>query len=220
MRICFICKESVRTFSQKRFGETEQAQLYLFGFNGINELSYEKELKGETGFVEEIALLSKTQKSLVISGCKTDALGHKRDSAVIAERGKVVGVSDAIYAIDGNHSAGATLHVYETELGKMGVVVGEDLFFPETVRALALCGAEYILCPFGKIQTALPKTLLQATAYYNGVPILFCGEGYCTVVDGDGEILFASADEKSICSFEPSKEYHLIETRRKGKFRL
>ncbi len=192
--------------------------LIVSSFEGLGEVSYEKELKGESSLFEETALLSKKGKCVVISGCITDTRGHKRKSAVIAENGRLVGVSDMLHVIDGKVGAGAHLRVYETKIGKVGIAVGEDIHFPDVIKSLALCGSDIIVCPYGTMTSTLEQTLLRAYAYCFGVPILFCGAGYSMIADYMGNIAFASPMCNVTADFENKKEYHLIETRRRGGF--
>ena len=215
MKIRFICRGRLGEWKEQCGEETP---LTVFGFEGIGEVSYEKELKGESGFFEAAALLSKTCKGAVVCGCITDTRGYKRKSALVAENGRLLGVSDMLHVIDGEVSAGAGLRTYETKLGRMGVVVAEDIFFPETVKALALCGSDFIVCPFVRVTDSLTQTLLRAYAFAYGVPIIFCGVGYSMIADIDGTLAFASPQTPVFVDFEKSKEYHLIETRRRGMY--
>lgn len=217
MRICFVGQGELRAFKGQNIGACE---LVVFGFNGIAEVSYEKELKGETAWFEDAALLSKTMDTTVVSGCITDTRGHKRKSAVVAEHGRLLGVSDMLNVIDGAVNSGAALRVYETKAGKMGLVVAEDLYFSETIRALALCGSEFIVCPFGGVTDSLQKVLLRANAFCYGIPIFFCGNGYCMIADPYGNIAFASPNSPITYEYCHVKEYHLLETRRRGFCRL
>ena len=217
MRIGFVSKDSLRAFKESWNGE--QADLFVFGFEGMGEVSYEKELKGESGFFEDAALLSKATKGIVVCGCITDTCGHKRKSVVVAQNGRLSGVSDMLNIIDGEYGAGAALRVYDTKLGRMGVAVAEDLYFPEVIKSLAVCGSEFIVCPFGKVTDALQSVLLRASAYLYGVPLLFCGKGYCMLADSKGSICFASPQSPVYTDFENVREYHLVETRKRGFFR-
>lgn len=214
MRVCFVSRGKLQTFRQQD-GE-QRADIYLFGFQGIGEVSYEKELKGETDFFSSAALLSKTYKSVVVCGCVTNTCGHKRKSAVVAENGKICGVSDALHSVDGGCGCGAALRVYETKAGKMGVIVDEDLYFPDVIKALAMCGSDFIVCPFDGATDGLQSVLLRASAYYYGVPLLFCADGYGMIADSTGEALFASPQSPVSAEFGNRKEYHLVETRRRG----
>ena len=222
MRICFVSKGTLHAFA-KRYAEAgeeekENADVIVLGFNGLGEVSYEKELKGETRCFEDAALLSKRAKTVVVCGCITDTRGHKRRSVVVAENGKLVGVSDMLNVVDGEVSCGAALRVYETKAGRMGVVVAEDLHFPEVIRSLAVCGSDFIVCPYTRVDE-LQSVLLRANAYCYGVPIFFCAEGYAQIADVSGRIAFASPQSPVFAEFKPVKEYHLVETRRRGFYR-
>ena len=198
--------------------EEKAVDIFLFGFNGEIEVSYEKELKGETRFFEEAATFSKRTKSVVICGCVTDSRGHKRKSALVAENGRLIGVSDMLNVIDGGLGSGAALRVYETRAGRVGVAVAEDLLFPEVIKSLALCGSDFIVCPFGRVGS-VHSVLLRASAYCNGLPMLFCGEGYAMLAEPSGQIAFASPISPAFFDCKITKEYHLVETRRRGAVR-
>lgn len=217
MRICFVSKGSLQAFKDSYDGE--HADLIVFGFDGMGEVSYEKELKGESGFFEDAALLSKTAKTALVCGCITDTRGHKRKSAVVAQNGRLSGVSDMLHIVDGELGAGAALRIYDTKIGRMGVAVAEDLHFPEVVKSLAVCGSDFIVCPFGCITDSLQSVLLRASAYTYGVPIFFCAKGYSMIADSRGSICFASPQSPVYTDFENTREYHLVETRRRGYFR-
>ena len=118
MRIGFVSKGALRDFKEdtlccegKTGGKTD---LLLFGFESLGEVNYEKELKGESNFFSDVALLSKQLKNVVVCGCVTDLRGLKRKSAIVAENGKLLGVSDMLNAVDGATNGGAALRVYET----------------------------------------------------------------------------------------------------------
>ena len=215
MRICFVGQGAVRAFNSQ---EISACDLLLFGFNGIDEVSYERELKGETTWLEDVALLSKGIDATVVSGCITDTRGHKRKSAVVAERGKLMGVSDMLNVIDGAINCGAALRVYETKVGRMGLLVAEDLYFPETIRALAMCGSDFIVCPFGVLRNTMPQVLLRAYAYLHGIPIFLCGIGYSMAVEAGGTVSLATPQSPVSFLVENRKEFHVLEMRKRGVF--
>jgi len=212
MRIRFITDNTSPKFLDVPTDEGAEVTILHFY---QEEVSYEKELKGETSFFEEIARLSKTVKGVVVCGCITDTKGLRRKSVVVADNGRLVGVSDMLNAVDGKYDSGAALRVYETKGGRMGVVVADDLRFPEIVKSLAVCGSDFIVCPFGRME-GIETVLLRANAYCYGVPIFFCSLGNCMIADVSGEIAFASSQAMAVAAFTPRKEYHLIETRRRG----
>lgn len=118
----------------------------LFGFSGLGLVSYKRELARDTEYFRDVAGLSREIGGVVISGCDTDTYGVYRHSAVVADKGRILGVSDSVYSTDDSEFvAGGNLRVYDTSKGRIGVLVGEDLFFPEAAHTLALCDSELIV---------------------------------------------------------------------------
>ncbi len=214
MKIRFVSRGRLRAFTEGY--ESEGEELILFGFDGMDEVSYEKELKGESDEFERAALLSKAAKTTVVCGCITDTRGLKRKSAVVAEGGRLVGVSDAMHAIDGETNAGAALRIYDVKAGRMGLLVADDLLFPEAIRSLSLCGSDFIVCIFGGVRDTLTQSIVRTYAYLYGVPVLFCGVGSAMIADVGGSITFSSREASSIAEMQNAREYHLVETRRRG----
>ena len=213
MRVGFVVKGDLQGL--KNTPQVEEGGLLLLGFDTFGEVSYEKELKGESACFEEIALLSKRLKNVVVCGCVTDTRGLKRKSAIIADNGKILGVSDMLNVTDGEKNCGANLRVYETKAGKIGVAVAEDLYFPETIKALSLCGADYVVCPFERVTCSIQSVLLRAYAFSFGTPIFLCARGYAMIADGAGEIAFSSPQSPVYFDFINVKEYHVLQTRRR-----
>ncbi|MBQ9728949.1 MAG: hypothetical protein IJV85_05065 [Clostridia bacterium] len=216
MRACFIHRGEIRRFSAEYEGDG--SEITIFGFQGMGEVNYEKELNGETSFFEAAARLSKQGNNVVVCGCTTNACGHIRKSAVVAEKGKLLGVSDMLHVIDGGVSCGAALRVYDTQLGRMGVVVADDLKFPEVIKTLTDCGSDFLVCVYEKMLDQVPCVLLRAYAYCYGVPVLFCASGYSVVADVGGSVEFASPQSPFCVEVETQKQYHLVESRRRGLY--
>ena len=71
MRICFVTSGDLEEFSRR--GWERKADVICFSFQALGEVSYERELKGETALFEDVALLSRATESVVLCGCYTDA---------------------------------------------------------------------------------------------------------------------------------------------------
>ena len=121
MKICFVTKERLSEFWERTGGE--DADLIFFPLFDDVTVSYERELKGETAYFEDVALLSKACGCTVVCGYNTSTRGIVRSSAVVAENGRILGVSDALSSIDGTRNCGAFLKVYETGAGRIGVAI-------------------------------------------------------------------------------------------------
>ena len=211
MRICFVTKGGLDAV-----GEEAGADIVCFPLSALGEVSYERELKGETSLFEAVAMRSKALRCTVVGGCYTDARGIRRKSAVVAERGRLLGVSDLVNRIDGSaFGAGAGVKVYETAAGRLGVVVGEDLYFPKVVETLSLSGADAVLCLFEELSEGLELTLIRAHAFFYGLPVALCAFGYAAVADPEGRLFFASPAPVGRVTLPKEREYRLIETRRR-----
>lgn len=217
MRVCFVSREGLREFAKGSY--RLEADVVVCGFRFLGEVSYEKELSGESACFEGLAQVSKKYRTVVVSGCVTDAKGHKRKSAVVAENGRILGVSDMLNAVDGEVSSGANLRVYDTKAGRMGVSVAEDLYFPDVVKTLAVCGSDFIVIPYGVVEGSVESVLLRADAFRYGIPIFFCGVGYGAIAEPTGELAFASPVSPVLAEYDPVKEYHLVETRQRGFYK-
>ncbi len=210
MEICFVPRSSIGEFC---LDKTKKNDLILFGFQGLGEVHYEREINGDTAYFEEVAKLSKQADCVVVCGCVTNALGHRRKSVIVAEKGRILGVSDMLNVIDDEVGCGAELKVYPTGVGKLGIIVAEDLYFPDVVNSLTLCGAEYLICPFSK-PDGIENVLCRALAFCYGAPVILCGVGYSCVADSTGCLAFSSREPSYAC-VERTPEYQLIGYRRR-----
>lgn len=217
MKFCFVGRESFSSFCEK---ERPRAELVCFPFSGVGLVNYEKELKGETSVFEDIAIYSKQENNIAVCGCYTDSRGILKKSVVVAEKGRVLGVSDRVHSLDReDYKCGAWVRIYNTSIGKLGVIVGEDLYFPQVLQTLSVCGAEIALCVFEKMNDSLEVVLAKAGAFLYGVPVCLCANGYSAYADIDGKLKLATPDSPVTFDFEKRQEYHLVETRQRGFYK-
>jgi predicted amidohydrolase len=104
--------------------------------------------------------------------------------------------------------------VWETEIGRVGMIICYDLRFPEAMRVLALSGADIIALPTNwpdGSQNA-PQLLTRTRALENRVFVLACnrcGEesgfsffGHSQITDPRGDVLAEAADSEELCYAE------------------
>ena len=220
MKISFITTDSINEVWQNKLSLVKNSDLLLFGFNGLNLVSYKKELSGETEYFHDIAKLSKQLSRVIICGCDTDNYGVYRHSAVIADSGKLLGVSDMVHVIgDTEFAPGGSFRVYDTTKGKIGVLILDDLFFPEASRVLALCDADIIVCVYKNLTDTMPITLIKANAFSNGVAHALCADNYYALVDKCGKIITCGTNSLTTSYINLEKDYSLISSRRRGFYK-
>lgn len=215
MKIHFVTEGSLNAFWDKTDGC--DSDVIFFGFNGLDDVYYERELDGDTGKLEDLAIMSRELSAVVVSGCYTHTCNRKRKSAVIADKGRILGVSDMLCNLDdGEFTAGAHLRVYETSAGKIGLVVGEDLFFPEVIRTLSDCDADIALCVFEENVDFLPQILMRAFSFCYGLGVCLCGAGIAQIASTGGELTLSSPAPECDAEIDCKREYHLVGLRRRG----
>ena len=217
MEICFVTCDSVNKVWQERLGTVARYDMLVFGFNGLGLVSYKKELNGETEYFQDVARLSRQLSTVIICGCDTDTYGVFRHSAVIADKGKILGVSDAVHAIDETEFvAGGSYRVYETSAGKIGIIVADDVLFFESAKTLSMCDADLIVCVFKKMNGSMPQIMLRAEAYSNGVAMALCADKYAVLSDARGNIAAAGGGDFMSCTVKSERDYRLISSRMRG----
>ena len=76
---------------------------------------------------------------------KADHIGF-----LINNKGEFLGYQEKIHLINLENvfvKSGEILKTFDTNIGKIGIVVGEDILYPEIARNLALMGAEILIAP-------------------------------------------------------------------------
>jgi len=127
---------------------------------------------------------------------------------------KMVHIAQAeqFYEQDYYEPADDGFHVFDTEFGKMGIVVCFDRHYPESIRTEALMGADLVLIPTVNTKSE-PSSMfeweLRVQAFQNSVCIAMCNRvgtedgmefsGESIAVDANGEVLTKADDKEQIC---------------------
>jgi predicted amidohydrolase len=114
-------------------------------------------------------------------------------SVLIDREGKLVGKYRKVYLpreeIEGGLTPGTAYPVFETDFGKIGMMICWDLQYVEPARALAAQGAEIILLPIW----GGDFTLMKARAIENHLFVVSAGYDVETaIIDPNGQVLHAS----------------------------
>ena len=141
-----------------------------------------------------------------------DEQGRRFDSSpVIDADGRLLGVTRMIHITDYEgfheqdyyHPGDRGVPVYETRVGRIGVVICYDRHYPEVMRALGVAGAELVVIPqagtVGEWPDGLYEAEVRTAAFQNGyftalanrvgpeAGLHFAGESF--VVDPDGKVI-------------------------------
>lgn len=101
--------------------------------------------------IKRLGCLAKRHGAYIVGGLYTARNGKAYNSAVLfAPDGSIVGVFDKVHLPAGEEigvTPGNCFPVFETDYGKIGMLICWDMQFPEAAREIALAGADLIACP-------------------------------------------------------------------------
>lgn len=213
MILCVVADGSLKDV--KTLPECDVA---VFGFKGLGEVDYENELKGVTDKFEDAARLSRAANCGVLCGCKTVSRGMVRKSVAVADRGKLLGISDMNHVIDCEQfKSGSGLGFYTVGGIKIGLCIENDLMFPDGLKALSMCGCNAVVAFMEEIKDNLPPLLIRAYSYLYGMPIIMSAGNMAYFSEISGAIA-ASRQPFSLFEITLRNRYHLVTTRTKGLF--
>ena len=135
-------------------------------------------------------------------------------TSVINPQGEIVGRYRKMFPFlpyEEGVSSGTDFMVFDVpEVGRFGMSICYDLWFPETARTLAAMGAEVILHPTltGTIDRDVELSIVRATAAQNQCFVFGingfgdCGNGRSIIVGPAGEVLYEGQSAQEMIPFE------------------
>lgn len=139
------------------------------------------------------------------------------DQGMIIGRQKMVHVAQCAMFYEQSYYTPSEegFHVFDTRLGKIGIVVCFDRHYPESIRTEALRGAELIIIPTANTKSE-PSALFQwevkVQAFQNSVNVAMCNRvGLEDHMEFSGESLVAGFDGETIALAGDKEELLLAE---------
>ncbi len=124
------------------------------------------------------------------------------NTAILLDRGgRLAGKYRKVYIpreeTEGGLTPGSAYPVFETDFGKVGMMICWDVQYPDPARALALAGAEIVLMPIWGVN----EVLARARAIENHIFLVTSGYDYPThVIDPAGEILAVASEQGTVAA--------------------
>lgn len=179
-------------------------------FDGREQLWEAARTLGENEFIGELKGVSAKKGCAVVAGVAEREGEKLYNSAVILDRGVLVGVYRKMHLTDyekGIFDRGETNAVFPAQGIKLGVQICFDLWFPEISRVQLLQGAD-LFCVLANFGGETTYDIAGTRAVENLTPLILCnrvGEersakdeavflGRSTVVDGEGRHVIRGRD--------------------------
>lgn len=144
--------------------------------------------------------------------------GHDYDASILIGRdGEIIGIQKMVHVAQAEHfyeqdyytPSNDGFHVFDTDIGRIGIVVCFDRHYPESIRTEALMGADLILV-LTVNEKAEPLTMfeweIRVQAFQNSVAIAMCNRvgteddmqfaGESLVTDAYGNLICKAGDEE------------------------
>jgi len=174
---------------------------------GYTEIS--ESIPGPT--TKTLGEIAKARKAYIIAGIYEREGAAVYNTAVLIDRkGEVAGKYRKVYLpreeVERGLTPGTHFPVFQTDFGKVGLMICYDVFFAEPARALANQGADMILLPIW----GGDETLAKARAIENGVFLIASGYDHPTyIMDPFGERLSQAREEgtAAVATVDLAKPY-------------
>lgn len=177
---------------------------------GLDYVSASEPVPGPT--TEFLGELARKHHLYIVAGIleKDEALVYNT-AVLINRQGELAGKYHKVCLpreeIEGGVTPGNSLPVFETDFGRIGMIICWDVTFPETARALARKGAEVILMPIwgGNL------VLARARAIENQIYLVSSSYNMKTAVfDKEGKILQEANEKEPVVVTEVDLNQHKL----------
>jgi formamidase len=182
---------------------------------------------------DKFSEIARRTKKWILPGSiyEKDGDQYYNTAVVISPEGEIVGKYRKMFPwlpYESNVKAGEDFCVFDVpDMGRFGVSICYDLWFPEVARTLAWMGAEVILQPTmtPTSDRAQELVMMQANAIFNQAFLVSVngvgpyGGGRSLIVDPDGRVLQQAGDHETILT-ETLDLDHVMRTREYGTLGL
>jgi predicted amidohydrolase len=158
------------------------------------------------------------QYNSYIIACMLELDGGKTyDTAVLIDRqGRIAGKYRKTHLplaeVEDGETPGSDYPVFDTDFGRIGILICWDFVFPETFRIMRLEGAEIVFLPIAGDPGARHfDTITRARALDNGVYLVTSvSQGAASrIVDPDGEVVAETTDGLATADLDLTRESRL-----------
>jgi predicted amidohydrolase len=187
----------------------------IFPERGVKGTVYElsEPIPGPT--TEVLARKAREYHTYVITGMLERDGGKAYDTAVLVDRqGRIAGKYRKVHLplaeVEGGETPANEYPIFDTDFGRIGILICWDIFFPETVRILRLEGAEIVFVPIAGDPSARHYDVTtRALALNNGVYLVTSvGQGRASrIVNPNGEVMAETTDGLATAEIDLRKKW-------------
>ncbi len=166
---------------------------------------------------DALAHKAREYNTYIIAGMLELDSGKTYDTAVLIDRqGRIAGKYRKTHLplaeVEDGETPGSDYPVFDTDFGRIGILICWDFAFPETFRVMRLEGAEIVFLPIAGDPSARHfDTITRARALDNGVYLVASvSDGAPSrIVNPDGEVMAETADGLATAELDLTRESRL-----------
>lgn len=148
----------------------------LLGAESLPIVNLEDEYRGKSNYIKSLCLKSRNSDSIILVGGEIECKNKTYWGTFLFDHGKFLGISDCTHPIEEKYTKSSVLRVFESSIGRLGVISGDDLYYFEVSRLMTLWECDYLIfsIPY-KVDRKL-RVLAEAQAISNGVTAIIFGK--------------------------------------------
>ena len=134
-------------------------------------------LKSKKALDTMVLTMSGVKKGLLAASFLTESSGNLHHEALLIDGSGICHRQEQLHLAkhtDFSVSSGDSLQLFDSPFGKIALLTGEDVVFPEIFRVAALNGAELFVCPFSIRESWESRLGLIERSAENRVPLVAC----------------------------------------------
>ena len=163
-----LCMSAVPLSIALGCDDRDRADILCLHRNVVGRVDLEAELRGESSVIRQLMRHSARHSNLMVAATRARVDGGEFNSAVVIDRGKVLGVSDQM-SPGGKTLKGSCMRCYRTSSGLMGLILSDDIRCPQLWHAMSRAGCDFIVAMQEKVfDETRDHAFLQCMAYCCG----------------------------------------------------
>lgn len=197
---------------EREFEKVAAINVIPFGF--VKEVDYRRQLDGSSQDLVKLGKISKNLGGASLFGGISQNCGMRKMSVFVFEKSRLCAICDMNQPAE-DYSTSFGYDVFNFDNKKYGVLVDEDLFLPDAVKALVMCNCSLIINLYAGILTNMAQNAAQFYAYVYGVNFIVAAQNESVAFDSLAKPIKASADGSFY--IETKNKYRDIKVKRRGK---
>lgn len=185
-----------------------------YNFRSREEAFGYSEAINESPFVEFLVETSRKRNIFIVSGFNERVEERIYNTAILTGPAGIIGKYRKVHLFmnekDYFSPGDSGFHVFNTDLGVLGILICFDYIFPESWRILGLKGAE-LVCHPSNLVTPYAHRIVPAMGIVNRFFITTCNRtgtegdltftGQSLITDPEGSVLHVASDTETVCHF-------------------